>query len=110
MSEYNSAKPFKSASLADLQEAFGAPQFLGASSTDWYLVFNGLIVQGGIVELPAAATTFSFVTAFTKQVLGVFLQPMTIGQTPAVTSTTLADFTANHGGVVHNAYWWAVGV
>jgi len=110
MSQYNSAVPFGTASAADLQEAMGIPQFSGASGTDWYFVLNGLIVQGGYIELPAASTAFPFITAFTQQVLGVFLQPTTIGQTPAVISTTLSEFTTNHGGVIHDCYWWAIGV
>lgn len=110
MSERNSAIPFSGASKEDISESLGIPQFSGAASTDWYLVFNGLIIQGGTIELPAASTVFPFVTGFTQQVLGVFLQSATIGQTPAVISTTLADFTVNHGGATHTAYWWAIGV
>lgn len=110
MAQYNSTAPFTGSTQDDLRDAIGIPQFSGTAGTDWYLVFNGLIIQGGIVELPAASTAFPFVTAFTQQVLGVFLQPVTAGQTPAVISTTLSGFTTNHSGATHSCYWWAIGV
>ena len=110
MSQYNSSVPFGVATASDLQEALGIPQFSGSASTDWYLVFNGLIIQGGYIELPAASTAFPFVTAFTQQVLGVFIQSELKGQTPGVVSTTLTGFTVDHSGAIHDAYWWAIGV
>lgn len=110
MSERNSALPFISALTGDLQDAFGIPQFPGSVGTDWYTVFNGLIIQGGYISLPGASTIYPFVTAFPKQVLGVFIQPELKGQSPGVTSTTLSTFTVDHTGAVHDAYWWAIGV
>lgn len=110
MSQWNSAPPYTGATLDSLRESIGIPQFSGASGTDWYFVFNGMIIQGGVLTLPAAATTFPFVTAFTQQVLGVFIQPHAKGQTPGVTATTLNTFTVDHSGATHDAYWFAIGV
>lgn len=110
MSQTNSALPFSGADAQNLLDSLGIPQHSGAAGENWYLVFNGLIIQGGTISLPAAPTVFPFVTGFTQQVLGVFLQSQTAGQTPAVTATTLADFTVDHGGTEHTAYWIAIGV
>lgn len=109
MSEWNSAAAFTGASLDGLREAIGTPQFSGASGTDWYLVFNGLIIQGGQIEVTAGTVTVPLVTAFSLQVLGVFLQSHA-QHSPAVSTTTLSTFDVNHIGATHNAYWWAIGV
>lgn len=109
MSEWNSAPAFTGARLDDLREALGTPQFSGASGTDWYLVFNGMIIQGGQIEIPAGTTTFPFVTAFSLQVLGVFVQPFA-KHAPGVPTTTLSTFDVDHTGATHTAYWYAIGV
>lgn len=109
MSEWNSAPAFTGARLDDLREALGTPQFSGASGTDWYLVFNGMIIQGGQIEVVAGTTAIPFITAFSLQVLGVFLQPIA-QHSPAVSATTLSTFDVNHTGATHTCYWWAIGV
>ncbi|MCV6900763.1 hypothetical protein OE165_27405, partial [Escherichia coli] len=73
---YNSAMPNSGASLEDLERALGIPRFGGATGENWTILLNGLIVQGGKITLPAAATTsFPFNDPLTLQVLGVFIQP-----------------------------------
>lgn len=109
MSEWNNAPPYTSASLDQLHESLGIPQFSGSASTDWYLVFNGLLIQGGQITIPGGITVFPLVTAFPQQVLGVFVQPFA-KQSPAVSATTLTTFTIDHTGATHDAYWWAIGV
>lgn len=110
MSEWNSAPPYTGASLDALRETVGIPQFSGTAGENWYFVFNGLIIQGGTITIPSAVTVFPFVTGFTQQVLGVWIQPHTKGQDPGVTTTTLSSFTVDHSGSSHDAYWFAIGV
>ena len=109
--EYGSASPYTGATLDQLHESLGIPQFSGASGTDWYLVFNGMIIQGGTVSVPAAATTtIPFVTAFGQQVLGVFLQEQSVATPMTVPAKTLSTFDVNNTGVLRSIYWWAIGV
>lgn len=110
MGQWNSAPPYTGASLDSLRESIGVPQFSGAAGTDWYFVFNGMVIQGGTITLPGAATVFPFVTAFTQQVLGVFIMPKDKGKSPGITATTLSTFTVDHSGTTHDAYWLAIGV
>jgi len=109
MSGWNSALAYSGASLESVQEAIGVPQFSGAAGESWYFVFNGMIFQGGKILVPSAITAFDFATAFTQQVLGVWLQPETRGHSPGVT-TTLSQFTVDHSGVSDDMYWFAIGV
>lgn len=110
MSEnWGSAPPFASSNLSELRETIGIPQFSGAASTDWFMVFNGMLFQGGVITVPGGVTAFPFVTAFGKQVLGVFIQPFA-KHAPGVSATTLSTFTVDHTGAAHDAYWWAIGV
>lgn len=109
--DFNSTPPFTGATLDQLHESIGIPQFSGAAGTDWYLVFNGLLIQGGTVAVPAAATTtIPFVTAFGQQVLGVFLQEQTVATPMTVPAKTLSTFDVNNTGVLRSVYWWAIGV
>lgn len=110
MSEWNNAPPYTGASLDQLHESLGIPQFSGSASTDWYLVFNGLVIQGGQITIPAGSTSFPFVTAFPQQVLGVFLQTTSGTPASAVTATTLSTFEVTYAGADHVSYWWAIGV
>lgn len=108
---WNSAGAFSRSSVEDLRETIGIPQFSGASGENWAFVFNGMIFQGGIVSVPSAvATVFDFHAPFTLQVLGVFMQPTVSGTAPGVSATTLNTFTVDHTGIVHDCYWWAIGV
>lgn len=107
---WGSSPPYTGATLDTLHEALGIPQFSGVNGTDWYLPFNGLIIQGGQVIVPAGATTFPFVTAFQQQVLGVFLQSQTAGLASQVTANALANFTVTHAGADCTHFWWAIGV
>ena len=110
MSGRNSSAPFTRASFDDLRETIGIPQFSGAAGENWAFVFNGMIFQGGTINVPNAITAFPFNTAFTQQVLGVFLQTTVKGQVPGVSATALDTFTVDHTGTVHDAYWFAIGV
>ena len=107
---WGSAPAFTGATLDSVHEALGIPQFSGAAGNDWYLPFNGLIIQGGQVTVPAGATVVPLVTAFQQQVLGVFLQSQTAGLASQVTATTLANFTVTHVGANCTHFWWAIGV
>ncbi len=108
-SGYNSAQPYGTVDIKGLQEAIGTPQFSGTAGETWAFVFNGMIFQGGIVEVPVGSAIFDFPAPFTQQVLGVFLQPMANHEF-SVSATTLNDFTISHTGGIHNCYWFAVGV
>lgn len=108
--DYGSTAPYTGATLDQLHESIGIPQFLGAASTDWFLVFNGLLIQGGLLAAqPAASTVNPFVTAFSQQVLGVFMTCSVGGNTYAVTATSLSTFTSEHTGAAQDMYWWAIG-
>lgn len=107
--EYGSATPYTGATLDQIHESIGIPQFTGASGETWYFVFNGIIFQGGILEVPIGGDTFNFPAPFTLQVLGVFLQPMANHEF-SVSATTLDTFTISHTGTLHNCYWFAIGV
>lgn len=107
---WNSAGAYSKSSVDDLRETIGIPQFSGTNSENWAFVFNGMIFQGGVIEVPSAITAFDFHAPLTLQVLGVFLQPITSSVSPGVTATTLNTFTVDHTGVTHNCYWWAIGV
>jgi len=109
MTQWNSAPAFTGASLDSLRESIGIPQFSGTSGEAWAFVFNGMIFQGGLVEVPVTSGTFDFPAPFTQQVLGVFLQPMSNHEF-SVSAATLNDFTISHTGGIHNCYWFAVGV
>ena len=106
---WNSAPAYGNPSLTDLREAVGVPQFSGTNSDQWAFVFNGMIFQGGIVEVPVGGATYAFPAPFTLQVLGVFLQPLANHEF-SVSATTLNDFTISHTGGIHECYWFAVGV
>lgn len=109
--DYGSAVPYTDATLDQLHKSFGIPQFSGTASTDWFLVFNGLLIQGGLLAAqPAASTANPFVTVFSQQVLGVFMTPSIGRCTYAVTATSLSTFTSEHTGAAQDMYWWAIGV
>ena len=109
--EYGSATPYRNITLDQLHESIGIPQFSGTASTDWFLVFNGLLIQGGLlVAQPAASTVSPFTAKFSQQVLGVFMTCSVGGCTYAVTATTLDTFTSIHTGAAQDMYWWAIGV
>ena len=109
MTQWNSAPPYIGGTLDNLREAIGVPQFSGTNSDQWAFVFNGMVFQGGLVEVPVTSGTFDFPAPFTQQVLGVFLQPMSNHEF-SVSAATLNDFTISHTGGIHNCYWFAVGV
>jgi hypothetical protein len=107
---YNSALPYTEAGAKDLQQSLGTPQFSGATSENWDLVFNGMIIQGGKITIPATSpTTFQFSVPFTQQVLGVFVQRASVLSAGAE-AANLAEFTITSPGAAGNAYWWAIGV
>ena len=106
---WGSVGTYGETNVNELQQSIGIPQFSGAAGTDWYLIFNGLLIQGGTISVVAGVNVQPFVTAFPQQVLGVFLQP-TAQLSPAVSAISLADFTTDHIGATHDCYWWAIGV
>lgn len=110
VNSWGSAPAYTGATLDGIHEALGVPQFSGGTGTDWFLVFNGLLIQGGLITSPAGATVFPFVTAYPQQVLGIFLQSRTAGLQSQVTANTLADFTVTHAGANCDHFWWAIGV
>ncbi len=107
--DWGSVPPYATGTFDDIRETIGIPQFSGAASTDWQVVFNGLLIQGGIISIPSGTTVFPFTAVFSQQVLGVFLQPFQ-KHAPGVTATTLDTFTVDHTGSTHDAYWWAIGI
>lgn len=109
MSGWNSASTQNASTLRDIRESIGIPQFSGAAGENWAFVFNGLIFQGGMVNVPVGSGTFDFPAPYTQQLLGIFLQP-TANHAFSVSATTLSDFTISHTGGVHDCYWIAVGV
>lgn len=109
MSSWNSAPPYTGATLDALRESIGVPQFSGTSGENWAFVFNGMIFQGGMVEVPVGSLTVDFHAPFTQQVLGIFIQPQA-NHTFSVTTVTLNTFDISHTGGIHDCYWFAVGV
>lgn len=110
MSGYNSISPFANPTLIQLLESLGVTQF--TSETNWYHTIAGILIQGGFVSLAATGTTVDFNAGFTRQVLGVFLQPVNTAPVNFfVDAVTLNDFEIAHGGGgSHNYYWFAIGV
>lgn len=115
MSEYNSALGYASnPTIQEIQDSLGIPQFSGTAGENWFIVLNGLIIQGGLVEISGAGAqpATSFNTAFTQQVLGIFLQGVGGAYGPySVGTITLSTFVITNGAAnTGSAYWWAIGV
>ncbi len=108
-SSWNSSPPYEGGTVDSLHESIGIPQFSGGASEAWAFVFNGMIFQGGLISVPNAITTYDYPAPFTKQVLGIFMQPQTKGHAPGVVSA-LNNFTVDHTGSIDNMFWFAVGV
>lgn len=110
MSGQNSIPPFATPRATDIFNALGITQF--PSETNWFQVIGGLILQGGFADNINTMTTISFNTSFTKQVLGIFVQPVgTAAFADIVNSITLNDFVLIHGGAgAQDFYWFAIGV
>lgn len=110
MSSYNSVAPFSAASLKELLEALGITQF--TSGTNWYHTIAGLLIQGGFVSAAVSGVTVNFNAGFTKQVLGILIQPVNSGPSdPYVSGVTINNFTIIHGGGgSSNYYWFAIGI
>ena len=107
---WNSAPAFTGASLDSLREAIGTPQFTGPNGTDWFLVFNGMILQGGALAITTTPQTIPMATAFTLQVLGIFAQ-CDDSNPVGVSNATLSSFDVTHsGGGAHSGWWIAIGV
>ena len=110
---WNGALPYGMSNANDLRDAFGTPQF-GADGAGWSFLLNGFLVQGGkTTDIPASSTVaIAFNTAFQKQVLGVFVQPLELsGQVFAVApGYDLEGFNLINGPVDKPYFWWAIGV
>ena len=110
MSSWNSAAPYTGATLDNLHQSLGTPQFSGTAAENWYTVLNGLIIQGGTIEITNGTHSHDFITAFTQQVLGIFLQPHSGAGHADCVATSLSAFNVINAGGTRNAYWVAIGV
>jgi hypothetical protein len=109
MSNTNSALPYGYVTVQDLVDAFGTPLFTGAAGENWSIVLNGLIIQGGLINVTSPSMAVPLNVAFPSQVLGIFMQPASGSNiTHSISSPTLSGFTANVSGT-SDMYWWAIG-
>lgn len=112
--EWSSVPGYGETDLNQLQQAAGITQFSGANG--WYQLINGILVQGGIVNVGAGATaTFPFQVAITSQLLGVFLQAQNAAAGSGygsidIATTNLQQFTIVNTGVAKDFFWLAIGV
>lgn len=110
MSNTNAVVPFLGGTLPDALESLGVTQF--PSGTEWFQTIGGLLVQGGKVDVVAAATaSIEFPAGVPTQLLGIWIQ--TVGGTTNgayVNVPTLAGFDLVNGASDRTYYWWALGV
>lgn len=116
MSGTNAAVVFRGATLQDIIEAIGIPQFL-PDGTGMTWIINGVIIQANISPSVAGASLSAeipFNAGFTKQVLLLLAVP--IGTSAAaggceVSVTNLNTFKiANKAAGAKTFYWLALGV
>lgn len=111
---WNSVPGYGVTDLQQLQDAAGITQF--PTATGWYQLINGLLVQGGVVNVGANATVIvPFQLAVPKQVLGIFTQAAIAGVgngygTIDPAGSNLQQFTLVNTGPAKDYYWWAIGV
>ena len=108
---WGSALPYLGATPKQLAESQGVPQFQDADS--FYLVQNGLILQGGVLDsLAAGAHTTSFPAPFQQQILTIQLTEIDGAGTIRVDSSTtdLETLGLIVAGAAVKCYWYAVGV
>ena len=111
---WNSLVGYGAIDLAQLQEQAGITQFPDASG--WYQMMNGLLVQGGIVNVGLnASLVVPFKIAVPTQVLGIFTQAAIAGVgngygTVDPVGTNLQQFTLVNTGPAKDYYWWCIGV
>lgn len=108
---WNGAVPFTRVQQQEFEDALGIPQFTATES--FYLVQNGLIIQGGKLSgLSAGNNNVPFPAAFTKQILTIQLTRINAANHVHVNSaSTDLDTMAIHvtGGPA-DVYWYAIGV
>lgn len=118
MSNFNAIPPFSGATVRDLHEAVGITQQPVGNADTWSQMIGGLLFQGGISPIIAAntATTINFFPAFSKKVLGIFLQTQgnVFAAAPIrndyVNLLSLSQFQIfNDYGSDSLFYWWAIG-
>lgn len=107
MSSTNSAIPLRGATLQDIEDSLGVPQF--GTEGQWDFIFNGLVYQGGKVSLTSPSIAVAFHAQIGKQVLGVFTQVISVaGHTCTIQNVTLTGFEI-HAQNNHDVFWWAIG-
>lgn len=103
---WNSAQSFQ-----DGNDSLGFPQFQGADS--YFLVTNGLIIQGGKATAPGTGNfDLPFPAAFTKQLLTVQVVRIDVANHIYVVSagTNLEKLRVHLTASGGSFYWQAVGV
>lgn len=110
MSNTNGISSFFTPRARDIFEAAGITQF--PSETNWFHTISGLLLQGGFIDNAATGTTITLNASFTKQVLGIWVQP--VGAAAAgfyISAVTVDNFVINYtGGGTKDFYWFAIGV
>jgi hypothetical protein len=107
----NAVPPYVGANSADLLESLGITQFNGLDS--WSQTIGGLVIQGGVVDVPSAANvSVSFPAPLSKQLLGIFLEEADVTSSvhSSVVSSNLTGFTFAHNHTAFKVYWFAIGV
>lgn len=107
---WNSALPLAGATINELEDGLGLPQFQGQDS--FYFVQNGLIIQGGkLASLAIGNHLLALPAPFTQQILSIQLTE--IGGTgfirvnPATTTLDTIGLTVSVGAT--ESYWFAIG-
>lgn len=111
---WNGIIPYLAATPQELQEAAGITQFVGANG--WYQTINGLLVQGGKINIISGSSATAFFPApFTSQLLFVTAQVLFGSSNAGYSSidpanTDLTKVTIYNTGNSKDYYWLAVGV
>ncbi len=111
---WNSVPGYGATDLRALQEAAGVTQF--PSATCWYQLINGILVQGGAVNVGAGVdATFQYNIAIPTQLLGVFVQAQNAAVGSGygsidIATTNLQQFTVVNTGLAKDFFWFAIGV
>lgn len=107
---WNSALPLVGATVNELEDGLGLPQFQGQDS--FYFVQNGLIIQGGkLVGLPTGPSDVPFPAPFEQQILTIQLTRLDTANHVHVNSagTTLSSMQVHITGGPADIYWFAIG-
>lgn len=107
----NNALPgFTDTDVKQLLETAGVASFV--SDTGFYQVINGILVQVGRTGSVSSGATIPFHAGFTKQVLGVFVTPITstLIYDTGVNTVTLTNFKIYLPSGPSSVYWLALGV